>query len=192
MTRPGRFVAAAVLVLIVGTVVVVTRLTGTAATEENARPEPPLVLSATARVLSPDAVIPSDAPVVGDTSQLLPPEVVVVSTASPAGEPTANVITVAERAVLAWQSPDDQTRTEELRTLATFEYQETAATIDATRVPSALPERVVLRSEADGQALVDVQLEDGTRLAAILVLEQDRWLLADLQPVLEADTSDVP
>lgn len=192
MTRPSRLLAAALLVVVVGTVLVVTRITDTDATVKNALPEPTVVLSATARVVPPEAEIPSDAPVVGDTSQLLPPEAVVVPTASPTGEPTADVITVAKRAVLAWQSPDDPTRTEALRPVATSEYQETAATIDATRVPSARHERVLLRSEADGQAFVDVQLEDGTDLAVILVLEQDQWLLVDLQPVLDTETVDLP
>ncbi|MGJ7442518.1 hypothetical protein [Aquipuribacter sp. MA13-6] len=170
----------------------VTRITDTDAAEQSALREPTAVLSATARVVPPEAENPGDAPVVDDTSQLLPPEAVVVPTSGPTGESgAADLITVAERAVLAWQSPDDQTRTEALRAVATAEYQETATTINATRVPSARPARVLLRSEADGQALVDVQLEDGTRLALILVLEQDQWLLADLQPVLDTDALDV-
>ncbi|WP_380163764.1 hypothetical protein [Jannaschia sp. R86511] len=192
MSRRSRLLVAALLLAGVGTVLVVTRITGTDATEQGALPEPTVFLSATARVVRPEAEIPSDSPAGGDTSQLLPPEAVVVPTSGPTGEPgAADLITVTERAVLAWQSPDDQTRTKALRTLATTEYQEIAATIDATRVPSAHPERVLLRNEADGQALVDVQLEDGTRLAAILMLEQDQWLLADLQPVPDSDALDV-
>jgi hypothetical protein len=76
--------------------------------------------------------------------------------------------------------------------VATSAYREAAATIDATRVPSAPPDRVRLRAEADGQALVDVQLDDGTDLAVFLVLQHDRWLVDDVQPVTDPGTAGRP
>lgn len=90
---------------------------------------------------------------------------------------------VAVQAVNAWQSDTDEQRADALSTVATAAFQVAALTIDATRVPSAAPTVAVTRVEADGQALVDVELEDGTDLALVLLLEQDRWLVDDVQPV---------
>ncbi|WP_380165629.1 hypothetical protein [Jannaschia sp. R86511] len=99
---------------------------------------------------------------------------------------------LALEAITAWQAPTDQARTDALTSLATTEYQDAARTIDATRVPSAAPLTVRTRVEADGQALVDVELEDGTDLALVLRLEQDRWLLHDLRPVTAAEDGGAP
>lgn len=115
-------------------------------------------------------------------------------TAAPSTPPSAPTTTgsseteaAALEAVNAWQADTDQQRTDALATIAITAFQDAALTIDATRVPRAAPTTARTRVEADGQALVDVELEDGTNLALVLVVEEDRWLLADLRPVLEPD-----
>jgi len=101
--------------------------------------------------------------------------------------PGSDIAATAVDAVTAWQDSDVEERTAALAALATADYQAAAGTIDPTRVPSAPVAAARLRVEADGQALVDVELADDTRLAATLVQDGDRWLLADLQPVDPVD-----
>ncbi len=50
-------------------------------------------------------------------------------------------------------------------------------------MPQSPIARAGLRTEADGQALVDVELTDGTALAVLLVLDAGDWLGADVFPV---------
>ena len=95
-------------------------------------------------------------------------------------------------AIAAWQQQDTTARTDGLATVATPAYQQAAAEIEPSRVPTSPLTTTSLRVEADGQALVDARLEDGTALVALLVQVDDTWLLDDLQPVDDLDAAGAP
>lgn len=102
---------------------------------------------------------------------------------SPPGVRVASdVERAATAAIAAWQQQNPDTRQDALERLATPAYQSAAADINPTRVPIAPLLSTALRVEADGQALVDAQLEDGTSLIVLLVQVDDTWLLEDLRP----------
>ncbi|MFC6853199.1 hypothetical protein [Aquipuribacter hungaricus] len=94
--------------------------------------------------------------------------------------------------MVAWQQQDLAARSNGLATTATPAYQQAAADIEPSRVPTSPLTETSLRVEADGQALVDVQLEDGTALVALLVQDETGWLLDDLQPVDGPDAAGAP
>lgn len=192
MSRASRLIVAALLVTVVVSVVVVTRLTDTGSPPEGLQAVPTISFSATDNVLGPGEARASLPPELEEKVQVQPAPTIKATSAPSADADVPDLVEVAERGVLAWQSLDDQTRTAAMATLATPAYQEAAATIDATRVPSAPPDTVSLRTEADGQALVNVQLEDGTQIAVIVVLEQDQWLVDDLRPVADPQALVVP
>ncbi len=182
-----RLAAAAALTVAVLLVMLLTRTPDPAAQPLTQPSTAPLVLPSLtggpAATTGPGLRGPADA-----TAAALP------STATASVTPVEQLTTdvLALEAITAWQAPTDQARTDALTSLATTEYQDAARTIDATRVPSAAPLTVRTRVEADGQALVDVELEDGTDLALVLRLEQDRWLLHDLRPVTAAEDGGAP
>lgn len=177
-----RLTAAVVLVTLT---VVVLLLTRSAPSAGDASPAP------VSEPLSMPAVSAQPAPAPSTPPDEQPSSSSAAASRTPPSAPTTTGNSEAEdvalEAVIAWQADTDQQRTDALATIATAVFQDAALTIDATRVPSAAPTTARTRVEADGQALVDVELEDGTDLAIILVLEQDRWLLADLRPVTATD-----
>lgn len=89
---------------------------------------------------------------------------------------------VAAGAIAAWQQQDTAARADGLATVATPAYQQAAVDIEPSRVPTSPLAATSLRVEADGQALVDARLEDGTALVALVVQMDDAWLVDDLQP----------
>lgn len=91
---------------------------------------------------------------------------------------------VAVDGVEAWQLEDPTSRDTALRARATEEYAALAVTIEPSRVPRSPVEAAQLRNEADGQALVDVTLQDDTELGVLLQMsETGEWLVADILPV---------
>ena len=173
---PAQVVRLAALVVIAGLAAVAPLLTGNG--DESSAP--------------PAATAPTQTPAA--PSRVAVPTLKPTAASSPAMQaiPAAGseIEAVALEAVAVWQDPDVDRRAAVLATLATADYQAAATRIDSTRVPTAVVSTTALRVEADGQALVDVELRDGTDLAALLVLESDRWLLADLQPVGSAAEGD--
>lgn len=170
MARPGlvRLVAAgALLVLILGAVVLGQRDGGTA----------PAVASATS---TPD---PPAVTGLAPSTPAVEPEVVASAPTAVTADAVSEVVLVAEEVVRAWQDPDETTRVPGLAPLVTADYLALAETTDPTRVPQSPIARAGLRTEADGQALVDVELTDGTALAVLLVLDAGDWLGADVFPV---------
>ena len=175
MTRPGlvRLVAAgALLVLVLGAVVLGQRDGGT----------PPAVASATS---TPDPPVVTSA---ATPTPAVEPEVATSAPEAVTTDAVSEVVLVAEDVVRAWQNPDETTRMPGLAPLVTPDYLALAETIDPTRVPQSPVVRAGLRTEADGQALVDVELGDGTALAVLLVLgDTGDWLGADVLPVETGD-----
>lgn len=149
---------------------------------------------------APQAAAPAVPPVSGSPSVAATSSVPGVSTGptlersvtadpvSPGDSAVREVVAVAEDVVRAWQTPDEEGRAAALVPLVTSEYLLVAGTIDPTRVPQAPIQDAGLRTEADGQALVDVDLADGTALAVLLVLsETGEWVGADVLPVDAGD-----
>lgn len=86
--------------------------------------------------------------------------------------------------VQAWQLEDPASRDTALRARATEEYADLALTIEPSRVPRSPVGGAEVRNEADGQALVDVTLQDDTELGVLLEMsETGEWLVADILPV---------
>lgn len=110
------------------------------------------------------------------------------SVAGPAADPdpAAELAGVASAAVAAWQVPDVDDRTAALAPLVTTAWLELSTSIDPARVPSGAVAGSRLRVESDGRALVDVTLTDGAELAVILLLEDERWLVAEILPTAGA------
>ncbi|MFC3687078.1 hypothetical protein [Aquipuribacter hungaricus] len=134
---------------------------------------------------------PSDAPLATPESETDPAPNPSASTGAGSPEATEPEIVAAD-AVVAWQQQDLAARSNGLATTATPAYQQAAADIEPSRVPTSPLTETSLRVEADGQALVDVQLEDGTALVALLVQDETGWLLDDLQPVDGPDAAGAP
>jgi hypothetical protein len=99
---------------------------------------------------------------------------------------------VAAEAIAAWQQQDVAARADGLTRVATPAYQQAAAGIEPSRVPTSPLATTSLRVEADGQALVDARLDDGTALVALLVQVDDAWLLDDLRPADDLAVAGTP
>lgn len=178
MARPGALRMVAAVVLLLGLVVAVVLGQRGGGTSSAAVPE--------------SAVTPAQAEPVNESTT--PPPNTIEPTATESAQPPAQldvvseVVVVAEDVVQAWQQQDEVARVDSLRPLVTADYLALAETTDPSRVPQAPIARAGLRSEADGQALVDVELEDGTALAVLLTQsDSGDWLGADVLPVDAGD-----
>lgn len=116
----------------------------------------------------------------------LDPVVTPTVTATVTAEPVAAnpTLEVARATVTAWQVQDVNARNTTLQALVTPDYYQLVSYADPTNVPTSPVQATESVLDADGQAAVNVTLEDGTALAVTLVDPEldGTWVVSDIEP----------